>query len=95
MGLALEEAARALALLTGKEVAEEVVARVFQNFCVGSKPRAGLRRHGAPAKQPPAPGSVAEVAHAGEDHGDPRLLRRPDGVLVPHAPPGWMMAAMP
>ena len=35
MGLALEEAARALALLTGKEVAEEVVARVFQNFCVG------------------------------------------------------------
>ena len=36
MGLALEEAARALALLTGKEVAEEVVARVFQNFCVGT-----------------------------------------------------------
>ena len=35
LGLALEEAARALALLTGKEVAEEVVARVFQNFCVG------------------------------------------------------------
>lgn len=35
MGLALEEALRALAALTGKEVAEEVVARVFQNFCVG------------------------------------------------------------
>jgi tRNA modification GTPase len=35
MGLAVEEAARALAALTGKEVAEEVVARVFQNFCVG------------------------------------------------------------
>ena len=30
-----ERLARALALLTGKEVAEEVVARVFQNFCVG------------------------------------------------------------
>ncbi len=35
MGLAVEEAAKALALLTGKEVVEEVVARVFQNFCVG------------------------------------------------------------
>jgi len=35
MGLALEEALRALAALTGREVAEEVVARVFQNFCVG------------------------------------------------------------
>ncbi len=35
MGLALEEALKALAALTGKEVAEEVVARVFQNFCVG------------------------------------------------------------
>ena len=31
----LGQAALALALLTGKEVAEEVVARVFQNFCVG------------------------------------------------------------
>jgi tRNA modification GTPase len=35
MGLALEEALKALAALTGREVAEEVVARVFQNFCVG------------------------------------------------------------
>jgi tRNA modification GTPase len=35
MGLALEEAAKALSALTGKEVGEEVVARVFQNFCVG------------------------------------------------------------
>ncbi|WP_117236966.1 tRNA uridine-5-carboxymethylaminomethyl(34) synthesis GTPase MnmE [Thermus sediminis] len=35
MGLALEEALKALSALTGKEVAEEVVARVFQNFCVG------------------------------------------------------------
>jgi len=35
MGLALEEALRAFSALTGKEVAEEVVARVFQNFCVG------------------------------------------------------------
>lgn len=36
MGLALEEAARALASLRGRgEVAEAVVARVFQNFCVG------------------------------------------------------------
>jgi tRNA modification GTPase len=36
MGLALEEALKALASLRGrKEVSEEVVARVFQNFCVG------------------------------------------------------------
>jgi len=35
MGLALEEALKAFSALTGKEVAEEVVARVFQNFCVG------------------------------------------------------------
>lgn len=36
MGLALEEAVRALASLRGRgEVAEAVVARVFQNFCVG------------------------------------------------------------
>ncbi|MEN2981052.1 MAG: tRNA uridine-5-carboxymethylaminomethyl(34) synthesis GTPase MnmE [Thermus sp.] len=36
MGLALEEALKALAALRGRgEVAEEVVARVFQNFCVG------------------------------------------------------------
>jgi tRNA modification GTPase len=35
MSLALEEALKALAALTGREVAEEVVARVFQNFCVG------------------------------------------------------------
>ncbi|WP_243089913.1 tRNA uridine-5-carboxymethylaminomethyl(34) synthesis GTPase MnmE [Thermus neutrinimicus] len=36
MGLALEEALKALASLRGRrEVSEEVVARVFQNFCVG------------------------------------------------------------
>lgn len=36
MGLALEEALKALASLRGrKEVSEEVVARVFQTFCVG------------------------------------------------------------
>ncbi len=36
VGLALEEALKALAALRGRrEVSEEVVARVFQNFCVG------------------------------------------------------------
>lgn len=36
MGLALEEALKALAALRGRrEVSQEVVARVFQNFCVG------------------------------------------------------------
>ncbi|WP_105317873.1 tRNA uridine-5-carboxymethylaminomethyl(34) synthesis GTPase MnmE [Thermus tenuipuniceus] len=36
MGLALEEALKALASLRGRKgVSEEVVARVFQNFCVG------------------------------------------------------------
>ncbi|MFX4439405.1 hypothetical protein ABTA79_19665, partial [Acinetobacter baumannii] len=36
LGLALEEALKALASLRGrKEVSEEVVTRVFQNFCVG------------------------------------------------------------
>ncbi|TBH21512.1 tRNA uridine-5-carboxymethylaminomethyl(34) synthesis GTPase MnmE [Thermus thermamylovorans] len=36
MGLALEEALQALASLRGRrQVSEEVVARVFQNFCVG------------------------------------------------------------
>ncbi|MER3537086.1 MAG: tRNA uridine-5-carboxymethylaminomethyl(34) synthesis GTPase MnmE, partial [Thermus sp.] len=35
MGLSLEEAIRALNELLGLEVGEEVVERVFRNFCVG------------------------------------------------------------
>ncbi|GAA6760152.1 tRNA uridine-5-carboxymethylaminomethyl(34) synthesis GTPase MnmE [Thermus oshimai] len=35
MGLALEEAVRALNALLGRDVTEEVVDRVFRNFCVG------------------------------------------------------------
>ncbi len=35
MGVAVEEALRALNALLGREVGEEVVERVFRNFCVG------------------------------------------------------------
>ncbi|WP_457637038.1 tRNA uridine-5-carboxymethylaminomethyl(34) synthesis GTPase MnmE [Oceanithermus sp.] len=35
MGMSLEAASKALARLTGEEVSEEVIARVFSNFCVG------------------------------------------------------------
>ena len=35
MGMSLEAAARALGRITGREVGEETIARIFQNFCVG------------------------------------------------------------
>jgi len=35
MGMSLEAASRALARITGDEVSEEVITRVFANFCVG------------------------------------------------------------
>ncbi len=35
LGMSLEAASRSLARITGEEVGEEVIARVFANFCVG------------------------------------------------------------
>ena len=35
MGMSLEAASRSLAAITGDDVSEEVIARVFANFCVG------------------------------------------------------------
>jgi len=35
MGMSIEAATRSLAAITGEDVGEEVVARVFANFCVG------------------------------------------------------------